>query len=200
MAREVVAPWGQVVPGVGPMTADELLRLPDDGWRYELVDGVLVRMAPTGFEHAKLVHRLDKALGDYVDPRGLGAILTGEPGFTLSQAGKPDVVLAPDIAFVTAERLPLAVAPGASAFPRFAPDLAVEIASPSQYKPEMADKAKVYLSASVQLVWVIWRDTKTVDVWRPGSDAPEVTLALGDALDGLEVAPGFRYPLAELFA
>ncbi|HEX6819296.1 MAG TPA: Uma2 family endonuclease [Ktedonobacterales bacterium] len=199
MARNVFAPWAEIVPDVGPMTADDLLKLPDDGWRYELVYGVLVRMAPTHFEHASLVHRLDRTLGNYVDPRGLGQVLAGDPGFVLSQAGKPDLVLAPDIAFVAAARIPSTGASGSTGFPRLAPDLAIEVASPSQYKPEMNDKAKAYLDTGVRLVWVVWNDTQTVDVWRLGSDAPAATLAMGGALDGLDVIPGFSYALAELF-
>ncbi len=82
---------------------------------------------------------------------------------------------------------------------RVAPDLVAEVVSPDQYRPEMADKAKLYLSAGVRLVWIVWPQSQTVDIWRPGSDAPMATLAMGDALDGLDVIPGFNYALAELF-
>ncbi len=80
-----------------------------------------------------------------------------------------------------------------------APDLVAEIASPNQYRPEMADKAQRYLAAGVRLVWVVWPKYSQVDVWRPGSDQPVATLNVDDQLDGLDVLPGFTYPLARLF-
>jgi len=199
MARNVVAPWAQIVPGVGPMTADELLALGDRGRGCELVDGVLVRMAPTGFTHGDIVWELGSTLGVYVKQRRLGKVTAAETGYVLSPPGQPDTVLAPDVAFVRAERVPAPGDPAAVRFLRLAPDLVAEVASPDQYRPEMADKAKLYLASGVRLVWMIWLNTKTADVWRPGSDAPVQTLALGDALDGMDVVPGFRYPLADLF-
>jgi len=199
MAREVVAPWGQIVPGVGPMTADELLALGDQGRGCELVDGVLVRMAPTGFSHGEIVWELGSALGVYVKQRRLGKVTAAETGYVLSPPGQPDTVLAPDVAFVQTERVPARDDPAAAKFLRLAPDLVAEVASPDQYRPEMADKAKLYLASGVRLVWIVWPQWQTVDVWRPGSDAPVATLSVGDALDGMDVVPGFRYPLADLF-
>lgn len=199
MAREVFAPWAEVVPGVGPMTADELLRLPDDGWRYELVDGVLVRMPSPGFRHGRLVARLASALLIYVTANVLGDVVT-DAGFVLSRAGHPDTVLGPDVAFVRAEHVPTPDTLADEKHLRVAPDLAVEIVSPDQYHPELMDKAKIYLASGVRLVWIVWPETRTVDVWRPGTDAPMQTLGIGDALDGLEVVPGFSYPLSQLFA
>jgi hypothetical protein len=63
----------------------------------------------------------------------------------------------------------------------------------------MADKARFYLASGVRVVWIVWAATKTVDVWRSGGDAPARTLAAGDTLDGLDVVPGYSYPLANLF-
>ncbi|HEU5440877.1 MAG TPA: Uma2 family endonuclease [Ktedonobacterales bacterium] len=81
-----------------------------------------------------------------------------------------------------------------------APDLVAEVASPDQYKPEMAAKAGISLEAGVRLVWIVWPSTQTVEVWRPGSGAPIAALTVNDALDGLDVLLGFTYPLAALFA
>lgn len=200
MARETLAPWAERVPNRGPLTADELLRLPADGWRYELVDGVLVRMSPPGYKHGKIVGRLSRKLGDYAETRGLGEVLGSETGFLLSRPGVPDTVLAPDVAFLRAKHVPPADAPGIENYLRLAPDLVAEVASPDQYKPEMAAKARIYLDAGVRLVWIVWPAAQTVDVWRPGNAAPIATLTVNDAFDGLEVLPGFTYPLAALFA
>ncbi len=199
MAHETIAPWAEKVPGAGPMTADELLRMPDDAeWKHELVDGVLVRMPSPGFRHGKLAVRLARVLGNYADQRALGDVV-GDAGFLLSRSGQPDTVLGPDVAYVRAEHAPPPDAPGIEKYLRIAPDLAVEIVSPDQYKREMAAKARAYLQAGVRLVWVIWPETKTADVWRPGSDQPIATLTVADALDGLDVVPGFSYSLADLF-
>jgi len=83
---------------------------------------------------------------------------------------------------------------------RLAPDLVAEVASPNQYRPEMAAKALLSLEAGVRLVWGIWSRYQQVDVWRPGSEQPTARLGTGDALDGFDVLPGFTYPVAELFA
>jgi Uma2 family endonuclease len=200
MARQTFAPWAELVPNKGLMTADELLRMPDDGWHYELVDGVLVKMPPPGFEHGLIVAELAGELRQYAKSHKLGRVVGAETGFLLSRQGEPDTVLAADISFVRAESVPPFGTPGNEKYLRLAPDLVAEVASPDQYKPEMAAKAKIYLDAGVRLVWVVWPGTKTVDVWRPGSDEPLATLAEHDSLDGLDVVPGFTYPLADLFA
>ena len=72
MARNVFAPWAEIVPDVGPMTTDDLLKLPDDGWRYELVDGVLVRMPPPGFRHGDIALELGSVLRVYTKQHHLG--------------------------------------------------------------------------------------------------------------------------------
>jgi Uma2 family endonuclease len=199
MAHEIIAPWAERVPGASPMTADELLALHDDGWQYELVDGVLVRMPSPGYRHGRIVFRLAMALATYVTAHRLGEIVAAETGFLLSRPGEPDTVLGPDIAFVRSEHVPPHDAPGVEKYLRLAPDLVVEVASPDQYKPEMAAKARLYLAAGVRLVWLVWPAAHTVDVWRPGNDAPITSLTTAEALDGLDVVPGFTYPLADLF-
>ena len=80
-----------------------------------------------------------------------------------------------------------------------APDLTVEIASPNHYRPALARKAQRYLNAGTRLVWVVWPKRKEVDVWRPGDTQPSTTLGVDDALDGLDILPGFTYPVRRLF-
>ena len=201
MKYHTLAPWAEPVPDAKvPMTADELLRLPRDGWQYELVEGRLVKLPSVGPWHAHKASRLDTALTIFVDARQLGIVLVGEPGFTLSQPGQPDTVLAPDVAFVHRDRVPAEGSPEGSGFWRMAPDLAVEVVSPSQHHPEMAEKARTWLNAGVRLVWMVWPAAKQVEVWVQGHDEPVATLDIGDALDGRDVLPGFSYPVASLFA
>jgi len=83
----------------------------------------------------------------------------------------------------------------------FAPDLAVEVASPSQNSDEMAAKARTYLRGGTRLVWVVWPSSGHIDVWRHDrSEGPVTTLNTSDTLNGEDVLPGFTYPVAEVFA
>src|SRR5579864_8519757 len=99
---ETLAPWAEPVL----MTAEELLRLPDDEWRYELVEGRLVRMSPTGGRHGRIVMALLRAVDRFVEEQRLGEVIPPETGFCISPEGGPDTVLAPDLAFVRAGREP----------------------------------------------------------------------------------------------
>ncbi len=181
------------------MTVDDYAALPDDGWQYELVEGVLVRMPMSGGEASNIGTRLLIRLGAYVEDHGLGQ-LTGEGGgYNFSALGQPDTELGPDVAFVRADNVPPRTSPDyAKAWP-VAPDLVVEVASPNQWRPGLGAKVRRYLDAGVRLVWVVWPRWQQVDVWRPGDAQPSVTLGVGDALDGLDIVPGFTYPVAKPF-
>ena len=187
---ETVAPWAEPVL----MTAEELLRLPDDEWRYELVEGRLVRMSPTGGRHGRVVMALLRAVDRFVEERRLGEVFPAETGFRISSEGGADTVLAPDLAFVCAGREP---DPGAEGYPDLAPDLVAEIASPSQGRAEMGAKAQRWLSAGVRLVWIVLPETRTVEVWRGEGVARIVTA--GEELSGEEILPGFVFPVTNLF-
>src|SRR5918992_5443640 len=86
------------------MTADELMALPDDGWRYELIEGVLHRMAPAGAEHGEIEAEFIRLIGNHVAEHDLGRVYTGDTGFFFGR--RPDTVRAPALAFVPADRLP----------------------------------------------------------------------------------------------
>jgi Uma2 family endonuclease len=188
------APWAEPVL----LTADDLIARTDDAWRYELVEGRLVRMPPSGFQHSSVAGDLYIALRAFVDAHQLGSVTLPETGFLLSAPGEPDTVLAPDLAFITGGRSP---SPGSRdwvGFPRLAPDLAVEIASPSQHRPELAAKARLWLERDTRLVWVLWPSTRQVDVWRRSTTDP-TTLDETENLEGEDVLPGFTFPIARLF-
>lgn len=119
------------------VTADELLRMPHDGYRYELVRGVLCRMAPAGFAHGAVVANLTAPLTRHVKQHRLGIVCGAETGFII--ASDPDTVLAPDIAFVRQDRLPASGLP--TGFWHGVPDLAVEVLSPGESLREAEDKA-----------------------------------------------------------
>jgi len=190
------APWAEIVPGYGPTKVDALLTLPNDGYIYEVVDGVLVRMAGSGSRATRLAARLLIHLGAYVDAHRLG-VVTGADGvyhFPGAETG-----LLPDVGFYRAERLPLIIDED-KPIP-FAPDLAVEVVSPSQNTRAMAAKARVYRRAGAQRVWVVWPQSGHIDVWRTDVlTGPVKALSINDTLEGEDVIPGFSYPLADLFA
>lgn len=187
---EAFAPWAEPVL----MTADELLQLPEDAWRYELVDGRLVRMSPTGREHGLVVMALLGAVYRYVSERHLGEVLPAETGFWISSPGSPDTVLAPDLAFIRTGREPKV---GSAGYPRLAPDLVAEVTSPSQRRAELATKAQRWLNAGVEVVWLVLPEQRVVEVWRHGEDAAVLTVE--DELLGDEVLLGFSLPVRRLF-
>ncbi|MDP8923370.1 MAG: Uma2 family endonuclease [Chloroflexota bacterium] len=175
------------------MTADELLRLPRDGKRHELVRGELRTMPPAGFEHGKWTSILDRSLGNFVAAHGLGEVVTGEVGFRL--ATDPDTVRAPDVAFVRRERLQ--AAGRVTGFWPGAPDLAVEVISPHDLYTEVEDKVAEWLEHGARLVCVVNPRRRTVAVHLP--DRPLQILTIDDTLDGEDVVPGWTLPLRELF-
>jgi Uma2 family endonuclease len=193
---DTLAPWAEIVPRRKGATVDELLVLPDDGRRYEVVEGVLVRMAGSGEEATTIAFNLGAELRAFARPRRLG-VVTGADGvykFPGAETG-----LLPDVGYYTAERRALIV-DRSKPIP-FAPDLAIEVASPSQDSEAMAAKARLYLRGGTRQVWVIWPERRAIDVWHPGdSDRPAATLGTDDALDGEDVVPGFAYPVADVFA
>lgn len=174
-------------------TAEELALLPDDGWRHELIEGVLVRMPPAGGEHGEAESEFVRHFGNLVVPAGLGRVYPGETGFFFGR--NPDTVLMPDVAFVRADRLP--PRRDRRGFLPVVPDLVVEIVSPSNRSAVIADKVARYLAAGVRLVWVAWPDHRAVEVHAP--DRPVRMLNEGDMIDGEDVLPGFRLLVADVF-
>jgi Uma2 family endonuclease len=175
------------------MTAEELLKLPRGRFRYELVKGELKQMSPTGDEHGSVTMELAVALYQYVKHNNLGRVYAAETGFKLES--NPDTVRAPDIAFVSMERVQ--AAGKIQGYRGGAPDLAVEVLSPGNTKREMAEKIEEYFAAGARLVWVVNPKPKTVTVYRSLTDIDVLTEK--DILDGGEVVPGFQIAVAEIF-
>ncbi len=194
-----VAPWAEIVPDKPPMTTDELHAIPDDGWAYELVRGILVRMPLSSGGASNIGSRLLGRLITYVEDNGLGAVTGEQGGYRLDPAHPRDTEVAPDIGFVRAERAPTPTSPEYFKAWQLAPDLAVEVASENHYAPGMGAKAKTYLAFGTRLVWGVWPRYQRVDVWRPGDETP-TPLGVTDTLDGEDVVPGFTYPISRLFS
>ena len=175
------------------LTAADLLRLDGEGVRGELIRGVLCETMSTGELHGKIVMRLGGALFSFIEPRGLGTVLASDSGVWLER--DPDTVREPDIAFTSVERLPLDA--WNTGYSEVVPDLVVEVASPSDSPREVHDKAYMWLGHGVRLVWVVHPGTRTVDVHR--ADRAVATLGEQDALDGLDVLPGFTCDVSAVF-
>jgi Uma2 family endonuclease len=175
------------------MTAEELWQLPDDDHQYDLIDGVLYRMAPPGGDHGYLSVELSRRIANFVEPSHAGRT-HADTGFILSRE-PADTVLAPDVAFVRADRI---VPPDRHrGFLDQAPDLAIEVRSPGNTRAELARMAAIYLRAGVSLVWLVDPDRRTITV-RDAAAGTRI-LSADDELEGGSVLPGFRLPLSVFF-
>ena len=175
------------------LTADDLLRLYSEGVRGELIRGVLSKTMPTGQEHGEIAMLFGFRLGNFIYPRKLGRLLGSDAGIRLER--DPDTVREPDVAFISAEKLPLGTRN--PSYAEVVPDLVVEIVSPGDSRAAVNDKALMWLRFGVRLVWVVYPESRSVEVFRNGQSV--VTLDENDALDGGEVLPGFSCQAREIF-
>ncbi len=175
------------------MTADELWQLPDDSHKYELVAGELIQMPPSGFLHGTVATNFVRLLSEHAIKHDLGVVCSAETGFKLRP--NPDTVRAPDAAFVTKARILTEGRP--ERFWPGAPDLAVEVVSPTDRFDDVLEKVQEYLVAGTRLVWVALPRTKTVMACRSTGEVK--ILREDDELRGEEVLPGFVCQVQEIF-
>ena len=175
------------------LTADEFFRLYShkDG-RYELVDGEVVEMAPVNEQHGDTAFNISGAFYVYSRQRGIGRGGVGT-GYRVRQ--NPDIVRSPDVSFNL--RSTHSGDGSSSGFVPGAPDIAVEIFSPSNTAAEIARKVSEYLAAGSRRVWVAYPSTRSVVVHR--GDGPIITHTGDDVITDEELLPGFSLPLAGIF-
>ena len=174
------------------MTAEELLLMPKiDGRRFELIRGVLIEKMPTGDPHGEALNLTGYALTHYARSNRYGVVRSGDPGYRLER--EPDTVRAPDVAWFAPGRLQR----GVRGYPEIAPDLAIEIKSPSNSWPEMSAKAQMWLCYGSKEAWVGDPQTVTVRIFRP--NAAPVILSADDTLEGGDLLPGFSVVVRDLF-
>lgn len=176
------------------LTVETFAQLEEDGCAHELVEGDLVTMPPPGYEHAIIVMRIGRVIGNYVEQHKLGDVLSNG-GFTIER--DPDSVLAPDIAFVRSAGRPVGERRD-TGYPALLPDLVIEVVSPSDTAAYVQRKVQKYLGAGIAMVAVIWPMTRTVSVHR--GDRTEKLLTETDQLEGGEIIPGLSVAVADLFA
>jgi Uma2 family endonuclease len=176
------------------VTAEELLRMPDDGFRYELVRGELRKMTPAGSVHGRVAMNIGTALNNHVKTHGLGTVYAAETGFLLAR--NPDTVRAPDVAFVSRERVE--AGSEVEGYWPGAPDVAVEVISANDSHIEVEARVFDWLEADTKMVLAVNPRRRSVTVYRSQSD---ITILTGtDVLDGGDVVPGFQLALREIFA
>lgn len=181
------------------ITADELLVMPHrdehgNSCLLELIRGEVRRMSPTGITHGILCNEIGAEVRSFVKSNDLGFVCGAETGFIVEH--NPDTVIAADVAFITHERL--ATVENPDKFAPFAPDLAVEVLSPSNTTREINEKIALYFAAGSRAVWVFNPKRRTAAVYSSPSDVH--TLGEDDTLDGGDVLPGFELNLSKLFA
>jgi Uma2 family endonuclease len=173
-------------------TADELLRHASELGRCELVRGELTMMSPSGFDHSAVVAAITELLRAHVRKRRLGIVAGAEGGYYLER--NPDTVRAPDVSFVASSRVPRGKRPG---FFDGAPDLAIEVLSPSDTTAEVAEKTRTWLAAGCRAVWTVDPEARTVAIHRPGT--PVITLSSQGTVNGEDLIPGFRVSVSDFF-
>ena len=172
------------------MTADELLNTSIPDKQTELVRGRLIVREPPGFRCGRIAVDIAARLGEYVRAKNVGVIVV-EAGFQLF--AKPDTVRGPDVAFIAEDRVP---DPEPVGYLTIAPDLVVEVLSPSDRAGDVQSKVTDWLNAGSRLVWVIDPARRRSVVYRP--DTSVGILSENDSLDGEDVLTGFSCPLAEI--
>jgi Uma2 family endonuclease len=172
-------------------TVEDVEQSPPDG-EWELIDGELVPMSPASFESSSLGFRIGRIIGNFVDAHDLGAMTGADGGFVIF----PDrqTIRVPDVGFIRKHRIP--PEEEQDRFARLAPDLAVEVLSPSDRMASALGKVSMYLEAGVALVWLVDPVKRTIIVFA-GDDNP-VTLGEEDTLAGGNVLPGFSIRVADL--
>jgi Uma2 family endonuclease len=172
------------------LTDEELMRLPDDGRKYEVVDGVL-KPVPTNLRHDAIVALLCFLLFPFA--RGRGVLCGSQAGFRMSPGGN---LRSPDVSFTRKERLPDGRVP--DGFGDVAPDLCVEVISPSEERADMERKLREYFAAGAEQVWHLFPDTQQVTVFFSPSET--ATFGSDDEVNGGDLLPGFRSRVRNLFA
>ncbi len=173
-------------------TDDKLMALKPADHKHELWFGKIIAMPPAGAEHGDVIAQLLIAIGAHVYEHNLGRIYDGQTGFRLSL----DLCFSPDISFVSKARLKL-ILPDKEKLFHGAPDLAVEVLSPSDSITKTEEKINLYLTHGTQLAWMVDIKHQSVRAYRKPGEFE--LLRRGRFLSGNSVLPGFRFAVSKLF-
>jgi Uma2 family endonuclease len=178
------------------MTEEDLLHMPGDGYRYELIEGELRQMPPTGYEHGRCTGGMHRLLSTHVHANKLGDVLAAETGFVIARTADNRVtVRAADVAFVASGRIPADA--DRRKYLQLAPDLIVETLSPGDSAVEVEEKIASWLKAGVRAALTVNPQSRSITVYRSLS---EITILTDkDELDLNGVVRGFRCSVSEIF-
>jgi Uma2 family endonuclease len=174
------------------LTAEEffLLPNPDDGSQQELVRGEVITVPPSGGMHGVCCLKAGRPIGDFVEQHELGTLTSNDTGFVTERG--PDSVRGPDIAYWSREKLPVVPV----GYIEVAPNLLVEVLSPSNTSRQIRAKLKEYFAKGVQIVWVIAPEDRTLTIYRTPDEGrllDESATATGE-----DVLPGFTCRVSDL--
>ena len=174
------------------MTAEKFFQLPEGPPYFELIDGDLYRSPSPLRLHQRILVRLTYELQAYLEDHPLGEFYVAPSDVVFS----PNVVLNPDLYYVRNERRSILADHGATG----APDLVVEILSPSTAKRDVGRKREIYAESGVEEFWVVAPKTRTVEVWRLRENPAEPVSVLADT-DVLTstLFPGWSLAVADVF-
>lgn len=174
------------------MTAEELMQIPDDDLRHELINGELITMPPPGLPHGRIALLLGASLLQFVLDHELGEVFDYS-GFQLTV--NPDTVLGPDISFISKQRLKQMEE--IEGYWQGPPDLAVEVLSPGDRRGKVNKKISLWLRSGTKQVWIVDPKHRTVTIYR--SETNTTTFSGSDYLESQDLLPGFRLPLDRIF-
>lgn len=180
-----------IAPGTRPITWEDALELPN-GERYEVIDGEL-KERRMSFGSSAIAMLISKFLWRWLDTGHPGFVTGSDGGYTIFPWAPGDVRM-PDVSYISKARLPRVPARG---WVSVAPELAVEVVSPNDRFIDVESKARDWILAGVDLVWVVVPATESVQVWRKNGE--RAILRSGEMLSGEDVLPGFEVAVADLF-
>jgi Uma2 family endonuclease len=175
-------------------TEAELRALPEDGYGHELVNGELVMSPKNDFFHGDICSELLSVLRAFVKAGRLGSVLDSSTGFWMKNRN----CRAPDISFIARARLQaMGFKRSTRSFFPGAPDLAVEVLSPNNTRREIDERLADFFDSGTRMAWVIDPESQRVEICR--SLTQRRLIGSGGFLEGEDLLPGFRYPVADLF-
>jgi Uma2 family endonuclease len=154
---------------------------------FELVNGEIVEKVAS-FVPSRIAMRIGRFIGNAAD--SVGYVTGADGSYILSEEHE----FMPDVGYISKSRLPEQPERQVEG----APDLAVEVKSPTDSKRELRMKAEIYLRFGTKIVWLIFPEDKRVEVYVPGEDVRE--FGLDDSLDGGDVLPGFTLSVQDIFS
>ena len=174
------------------LTAEEFLLLPEpeNGYQQELIRGEIITTAPPGGMHGVTCLKAGRRIGDFVERNDLGTVTSNDTGF-ITERG-PDSVRGPDISFWSKKRLPTVPV----GYIETAPDLLVEVLSPSNTSKQIRAKLKEYFATGVRLVWVVAPEDRTLTIYRIPNEGR--VLHESALVSGEDVLPEFTCRVSDL--